>query len=466
MCSDSSSSSSRDDQEVELSSIAPMERKEQEALYYSIQGFVGKWWNGSDLYPDPCGWTPIQGVYCDLYDGLWYVSAINIGPVYENSLRCSPKPEFSHHLFKLKHLKSLSFFSCFMISPLRISSLRWEKFSNSLESLEFRSNPSLVGTMPTAIGYLRKLNSLVLLENGLSGKLPMEMGNLVKLRKLVLQANHFAGQIPTSFGQLGQLLILDLSRNNLSGSMPLSFGSLSSLLKLDLSNNVLQGKLPMELGNLKNLTLLDLGKNNFSGGLVESLEEMGSLKEMVISNNPKLGGDLRNIQWKYLRKLEILDLSNTGLAGEIPGAMAEMGKLRFLGLKSNNLSGNVPISLSFLPCISTLYLNGNNLAGEVGFSGGFYRKMGWRFGAWDNQNLCYNGDLISESYAPFGVKPCGERESSNHKGVKNEKISTTEVSDNSYFVESLGCSSCCRGGFWGIFLVQQITVIFLWDVLL
>lgn len=294
----------------------------------------------------------------------------------------------------------------------------------------------------------------------------MEIGNLVKLRKLVLQANHFAGQIPTSFGQLGQLLILDLSRNNLSGSMPLSFGSLSSLLKLDLSNNVLQGKLPMELGNLKNLTLLDLGKNNFSGGLVESLEEMVSLKEMVMSNNPKLGGDLRNIQWKYLRKLEILDLSNTGLAGEIPGAMAEMGKLRFLGLKSNNLSGNVPISLSFLPCISTLYLNGNNLAGEVGFSEGFYRKMGWRFGAWDNQNLCYNGDLISESYAPFGVKPCGERESSNHKGVKSEKISTTEVSDNSYFVESLGCSSCCCGGFWGVFLVQQITVIFLWDVLL
>ncbi|GMP99757.1 hypothetical protein CsSME_00047110 [Camellia sinensis var. sinensis] len=39
--------------------IAPMEEKEQKALYYAIQGFVGKWWNGSNLYPDPCGWTPI-----------------------------------------------------------------------------------------------------------------------------------------------------------------------------------------------------------------------------------------------------------------------------------------------------------------------------------------------------------------------------------------------------------------------
>lgn len=39
---------------------APMEKAEQEALYKAIQGFVGNWWNGSDLYPDPCGWTPIE----------------------------------------------------------------------------------------------------------------------------------------------------------------------------------------------------------------------------------------------------------------------------------------------------------------------------------------------------------------------------------------------------------------------
>lgn len=40
--------------------LAPMQKTEQDALFSAIQGFVGKWWNGSDLYPDPCGWTPIQ----------------------------------------------------------------------------------------------------------------------------------------------------------------------------------------------------------------------------------------------------------------------------------------------------------------------------------------------------------------------------------------------------------------------
>lgn len=42
------------------SAIAPMEKTERDALYRVIQGFVGRSWNGSDLYPDPCGWTLIQ----------------------------------------------------------------------------------------------------------------------------------------------------------------------------------------------------------------------------------------------------------------------------------------------------------------------------------------------------------------------------------------------------------------------
>lgn len=51
---------------------APMEKTEQEALYSAIQGFVGDSWNGSDLYPDPCGWTPIQVLVLLSYKSLIY----------------------------------------------------------------------------------------------------------------------------------------------------------------------------------------------------------------------------------------------------------------------------------------------------------------------------------------------------------------------------------------------------------
>ncbi|KAK3225589.1 hypothetical protein Dsin_005451 [Dipteronia sinensis] len=399
--------------EEDVISIAPMEAKEQEALYSAIQGFIGKWWNGSDLYPDPCGWTPMQGVSCDIFNGLWYVTSMNIGPVYDNSLSCTPNAIFTHHLFELKHLKSLSFFNCFFSStqnPTHIPSSNWQNLVNTLESLEFRSNPGLAGTIPTGLGCLKNLQSLVILENGLTGRLPIELGNLTKLKRLVLAGNKFTGKIPVSFGGLTELLILDISRNHLFGSMPLTMGGLTSLLKLDLSNNMLEGKLPKELGNLKNLTLLDLRSNRFSGELTKSLEEMVSLKEMVISHNPNIGGNLTGIQWQKLENLEILDLSDMGLTGTIPEkSITVLGRLRFLGLSDNKVTGRVSIEFESMSSLSSLYVNGNNLIGKLGLSDWFYKKMGRRFGAWNNPNLCYNVELISTSdCVPYGVRPCTE----------------------------------------------------------
>lgn len=418
------------------------------------------------MYLKSCG----QGVYCDLHrDGLWYVGAINIGPVYDNSLKCtSTDAAFSHSLFNLKHLKALSFFNCFTSphqNPVTISSLNWTKFTNSLESLEFRSNSGLIGTIPNTIGSLKKLRSLVILENGLSGILPMEMGNLANLKKLVLAGNHFAGQIPSSFGFLNELLILDSSRNNLSGSLPWSFGALSSLLKLDLNTNMLGGSLPSELGRLKNLTLLDLGSNKFSGGsLAQSLQEMVSLREMVVSNNP-IGGDLMSIHWEKLQNLEILDLSNTALTGNIPESMAGLKRLRYLNLENNNLSGSVPPKFGSLPNVSTLYINGNDLTGELGFSEWFYRKLGGRFGAWENPNLCYRAELASAPYVPYGVKPCKQVTSSGFNGVSIAKTSEENWNGSSQYVKSLGFASLV--GFREVVAVQaSLFVVFLsWNVL-
>ncbi|KAJ4830396.1 hypothetical protein Tsubulata_033985 [Turnera subulata] len=385
-------------------SIGPMETKEKEALYSAIQGFTGKWWNGSELYPDPCGWTPIQGVSCDLFDGYWYVTTINIGPVLDNSLLCTDQAKFTHHLFELKHLRSLSFFNCFLSprkSPTKIPSSNWELLANSLEYLEFRSNPGLIGTIPSTIGYLKQLQSLVLLENGLAGNLPEELGNLVNLKRLVLAGNKFTGQIPVSIGGLSQLLIFDSSGNFLSGSVPSTCGGLVSLLKLDLSNNMLEGKLPEEIGSLKNLTLLDLDKNNISGGLVKSLQELVSLKEMVVSNNP-VGGDLMGIKWKDLQNLEILDLSSTGLRGTIPESLLELKRLRFLGLRDNNLSGVPPPRLATMPNIGALYIDGNNFTGRLEFPEKFYQRMGRRFAAGNNPSLCFQAESVSPSYFPYG----------------------------------------------------------------
>ncbi|KAM7484507.1 hypothetical protein LguiA_000516 [Lonicera macranthoides] len=439
---------------------APMEKTEQESLYSAIQGFVGKDWNGSDLYPDPCGWTPIQGVSCDLFNGLWYVTALTIGPINDNSLACASNVEFTSHLFALKHLKSLSFFNC-MVSPSRrpitIPPNSWEVFADNLESLEFRSNPGLIGQIPPTFGVLTKLQSLVLLENGLSGQLPPNLGSLINLRRLVLAGNWLTGRIPDSYGGFSKLLILDLSRNSLFGTLPLTFGGLTSLLKLDLSKNYLEGEI--SLGNLKNLTLLDLSNNTFSGGLAKSIEEISSLEELVLSNNP-IGGDLTSFEWHKLQGLTVLDLSNSGLTGEVPESIAELKRVRFLGLNENNLTGEIPPKLATLPCVSAMYLNGNNFNGKLNFSGSFYWKMGRRFGAWNNQNLCYPVGIVSTSRVPFGVKPCEDEGKPFGADVDEKaKLVNGNLNQNSNFIVSLGLSGFGADGIWCVFLVQLLMIV-------
>ncbi|KAL7171300.1 hypothetical protein ACSBR2_036032 [Camellia fascicularis] len=449
-------------------SVAPMEKTEKEALYYTIQGFVGNWWNGSDLHPDPCGWTPIQGVSCDLYNGFWYVTALNIGPIQDNSLHCAPNPEFKPDLFRLKHLKSLSIFNCFVSPhdhPIPIPTDNWELLATNLASLEFRSNPGLIGQIPTAFGDLRKLQSLVLLENGLMGELPTNIGNLIKLRRLVLAGSEFRGQIPENFGALFDLLILDLSRNSLSGTLPLNLGTLTSLLKLDLSNNQLEGQIGSEIGNLKNLTLLDLSKNKFSGGLTNSLQELSSLQELDLSNNP-IGGDLLSVEWHRLQGLIFLDLSNMGLTGGVPESMTGLKRLRFLGLNENHLTGNLSPKLESLPSVSSLYLNGNNLTGELTFSEWFYGKMGRSFRAWNNPGLCYPDGLVSPTnHGPIGVRPCHQEVTTLH-GFEFDpnlkpKLGNGNLNQKTQFMSSLGFSRYGVDGFWCVFVVETLMILLL-----
>ncbi|KAK8511827.1 hypothetical protein V6N12_000867 [Hibiscus sabdariffa] len=397
---------------------APMEKAEQAALYSVIQGFV---------------------------DGLWYVTSLSIGPVHDNSLACATNAEFRPQLFQLKHLKSLSFFSCFISpsrDPITIPGDKWEELAGNLVSLEFRSNPGLIGQIPASFGYLKKLQSLVLLENGLTGEIPTDIGYLTNLNRLVLAGNRFTGKIPDSLGTLKELLILDLSRNSLSGHLPLGLGGLTSLLKLDLSNNRLKGKLFVHIPCPKNLTLLDLRHNKFSGGLSQHVEDMHSLEELMLSCNP-LGGDITSLDWQNMQNLVVLDLTNTGLTGEIPESVSGLKRLRYLGLGNNNLTGNLPPKLASLPDLNALYLNGNNLTGVLQFPEIFYGKMGKRFGAWNNPNLCYPVGSMATTNAPYGVKPCQVQ-----RGVTLlEPNSTAKLGDgnlntnNSHFVASSGFPS-------------------------
>ncbi|KAJ1282950.1 hypothetical protein BS78_03G090100 [Paspalum vaginatum] len=423
---------------------APMEEKERRALYAAIESFVGKGWNGSGLYPDPCGWSPIQGVSCDLFNGLWYPTAISIGPVLDNSLQCAPDARFSPQLFDLRRLRTLSFYSCFPASnPTAIPTSSWERLSGSLETLEFRTNPGLNGAIPASLGGLANLQSLVLVENNLTGSVPAELGGLLKLRRLVL------------------------SGNGLSGPVPATLGGLRGLLKMDLSNNLLQGSVPPELGGLKSLTLLDLRNNSLTGGLPQFVQGIVSLQDLLLSNNP-LGGSLPQSGWEKLTDLATLDLSNLSLVGTIPESMAALTGLRFLALDHNRLAGAVPAKLAQLPNIGALYLNGNNLTGTLEFSTAFYQRMGRRFASWDNPGLCYNIAAVDPAHAPSGVVVCKDLQEPSAGAARDgeEGGGRKPEASSSLVASSSGLPAARVGGSWYQVQVQGMVAAFLGLMLL
>lgn len=119
----------------------------------------------------------------------------------------------------------------------------------------------------------------------LSGTLPSEIGNLTNLESLMLEGNNISGQIPTEMGKLSKLVSLDLSNNHLSGPIPQSLGQLQSLTYLRLNNNSLSGPFPTWLVTIDGLDYLDLSYNNLSGRVPRS-----SARTFNVAGNPYLCG--------------------------------------------------------------------------------------------------------------------------------------------------------------------------------
>eukprot|EP01042_Synura_sphagnicola_P036514 gene36514-biopygen8280 len=88
------------------------------------------------------------------------------------------------------------------------------------------------GKLPTSLGVLSGLTSLVMSSNGVSGSIVPELSHLTNLNTLELASNHISGTVPSALSTLTSLLHLDLSYNQLSQSVPTFFANMKNLLVL------------------------------------------------------------------------------------------------------------------------------------------------------------------------------------------------------------------------------------------
>eukprot|EP01042_Synura_sphagnicola_P036346 gene36346-biopygen3088 len=114
------------------------------------------------------------------------------------------------------------------------------------------------GKLPTSLGVLSGLTSLILSSNGISGSIVPELSHLTNLNTLEVDSNHISGTVPSALSRLAALSYLDLSYNQLSQSVPTFFAIMENLLVLYADRNTFGGELLPDLCEAivdRNLTL-------------------------------------------------------------------------------------------------------------------------------------------------------------------------------------------------------------------
>lgn len=289
--------------------------------------------------------------------------------------------------------------NCSMLRVLRAGhnnlsgTLPRELFNNtSLEHLSFSSN-SLHGTVDGA--HVAKLSNLVVLDlgdNSFSGKIPDTIGQLKRLQELHLDYNSMYGELPPALSNCTDLITLDLRSNGFSGELSqVDFSNMPSLRTIDLMLNNFNGTIPESIYSCRNLTALRLASNKFHGQLSEGLGNLKSLSFLSLTNNSlsnitnalQILRSSKNLTTLLLginffeetipddariygfENLQVLDIGNCLMSGEIPLWISKLVNLEMLFLDGNRLSGSIPTWIHTLEYLFYLDISNNSLTGEI-----------------------------------------------------------------------------------------------------
>nr|XP_023877741.1 receptor-like protein EIX1 [Quercus suber] len=258
-----------------------------------------------------------------------------------SSANLSKASDWLQEINKLPSLLELRLSDCalsgFIPSPIP-SSINF----SSLTTLDLSDNSFENTSIPFWVFGLHNLVSLDLSDNQFQGPIPVHLQNLTSLRHLDLSDNTFNSSIPDWLYTFSHLEFLNLGSNYLQGTISSSIGNLTSAISIDLSYNELEGKVPRSLGNLCNLRAIILSGNKWSQEISEIFESL-----LGCASNG----------------LEILDLSNAQLSGQLTAELGQFKNLVSLSLAYNSISGPIPFSIGNLSSLRSLYLESNQING-------------------------------------------------------------------------------------------------------
>lgn len=220
----------------------------------------------------------------------------------------------------------------------------------------------------STLAGLKSLRNISLSGNKFTGRLVPAVGSLTSLQHLDLSGNQFYGPIPQRITDLRGLVHLNLSLNGLKGGLPDGFQNLQQLRVLDLHSNGLWADASAVMSELRNVEHLDLSDNAFYGRLPMNSSNLLSLadtaKSINLSYNKLSGAFFTGDSLALFRNLEILDVGDNRLTGELP-SFGLPPNLRVLRARNNQLHGSLPEELlESSMALVELDLSGNGFTGK------------------------------------------------------------------------------------------------------
>eukprot|EP01041_Mallomonas_annulata_P006176 gene6177-12511_t len=277
------------------------------------------------------------------------------------------------------------------------------------------SELSISGTMPTSLGALRHLNSLMLTSlSSLDGSIPSSLGLMTVLTKLTLSGNRLTGNIPSEISLMSSLLYVQNNKGLtcystcLSSKTDVSFGTANNAC-----NEVYTP--PTIAPTLTSLIIIpsmepthsptSLTVDQVMCDVVAAWNGSASLPSTWSCNSNNVP-TTTICSWTGLTctrgVLTAITLSELSISGTMPTSLGALRHLNSLMLTSlSSLDGSIPSSLGLMTVLTKLTLSGNRLTGNIPSEISLMSSLLY---VQNNKGLtCYSTCLSSKTDVSFGT---------------------------------------------------------------